>query len=76
MKMEELIRADREILSLRTSIKKAAEAKLANGVISVTDLIREINAEDLARQNTAVRQIMQLIAVYNYMYAQGQSVNL
>ena len=75
MKMEELISADREILALRTSIKKAAEVKLANGVISVTDLIREINAEDLARQNTATHRIMQLIAVYNYMYAQGQHVN-
>ncbi|MDR2496009.1 MAG: TolC family protein [Tannerellaceae bacterium] len=75
MKMEELIRADREILDLRASIKKAAEAKLANGVISVTDLIREINAEDLARQTAATHRIMQLIAVYNYMYAQGQQTD-
>ena len=48
--MTDLMRADDDIIRLRTSIKQAAEVKLENGVISVTDLIREINAEDMARQ--------------------------
>ena len=69
--MNDLLQTDREIVALRTSIKQAAEVKLANGVISVTDLIREINAEDLAKQTTATHRVMHLMAVYNYMYAQG-----
>lgn len=67
-KMTDLMKADNEIIYLRTSIKKAAEVKLANGVISVTDLIREINAEDMARQAGVTHRIQQLMAIYNYMY--------
>lgn len=67
-KIADLMKADDEIIRLRTSIKEAAEAKLANGVISVTDLIREINAEDQARQSAATHRIQQLQSLYNYMY--------
>lgn len=49
--MTDLMRADDDIIRLRTSIKQAAEVKLENGVISVTDLIREINAEDTGPAN-------------------------
>lgn len=70
-KFSRLIRGDEAIVGLRASIRKAAEAKLENGVISVTDLIREIHAEDLAREAAATRRIQQLLAVYNYMYATG-----
>lgn len=67
-KITDLMKADEAIIHLRTSIKQAAEVKLANGVISVTDLIREINAEDLARQAAATHRIQQLQAIYAYMY--------
>lgn len=67
-KISDLMKADDEIIRLRTSIKKAAEVKLENGVISVTDLIREINAEDMAKQTAATHRIQHLNAVYNYMY--------
>ena len=62
------MRADNDIIRLRTSIKKAAEAKLENGVISVTDLIREINAEDMARQTAAMHKVQQLQSIYDYIY--------
>lgn len=71
-KMTDLMKADDEIIRLRTSIKKAAEVKLANGVISVTDLIREINSEDLARQAAAAHRVQQLQAIYNYMYTTNE----
>ena len=67
-KISDLMKADDEIIRLRTSIKNAAEVKLENGVISVTDLIREINAEDIAKQTAAAHRIQHLNAVYNYMY--------
>ena len=40
---------DEEIISLRSSIRKAAESKLAHGIIDVNDLVREINSENKAR---------------------------
>ena len=67
-KMTDLMRADDDIIRLRTSIKQAAEGKLENGVISVTDLIREINAEDMARQTAAAHRVQRLMTIYNYMY--------
>lgn len=70
-KFSRLIRGDEAIVGLRARIRKAAEVKLENGVISVTDLIREIHAEDLAREAAATRRIQQLLATYNYMYAIG-----
>ncbi len=67
-KIADLMKGDDDIIRLRTNIKQAAEAKLANGVISVTDLIREINAEDMAKQNAATHRIQHLQAIYNYLY--------
>lgn len=67
-KITDLMRADDEIIRLRKSIKDAAEVKLENGVISVTDLIREINAEDLAKQTATTHRIQRLMSIYNYMY--------
>jgi outer membrane protein TolC len=67
-KTADLLKTDEEIVRLRSNIKKAAEAKLANGVISVADLIREINAEDLAKQTVATHRIQHLWTIYNYMY--------
>jgi outer membrane protein TolC len=67
-KMNQLLASDQEIIRLRRSIKEAAEAKLSNGVISVTDLIREINAEDMAHQTAHTHRIQHLMAVFNLLY--------
>ncbi|MDR2969713.1 MAG: TolC family protein [Tannerellaceae bacterium] len=65
------IQADEEIIRLRGSIKKSAEVKLENGIISATDLIREINAEDRARQTAAARKVQYLMSVYAYLTTKG-----
>lgn len=70
-KMEGLIQSDAEIVRLRSNIKQAAEVKLENGVISVTDLIREINAEDRARQTGAIHRMQRLLAICNYHWIYG-----
>lgn len=67
-KIKDLIKADEDIIRLRNNIKKAAEVKLENGVIAVTDLIREINAEDLARQNAAIHRIQHVMTSYNRLF--------
>ena len=45
---------DDEIIRLRVNIRKAAEAKVENGTLTVTDMLREITAENLARQTKEV----------------------
>ncbi len=64
-KIREIISNDDEIITLRKSIKQSAENKVENGTLSVTDLIREINAENLALQDKSLHEIQLLIAVYN-----------
>lgn len=67
-KLKELMRNDDEIVRLRTNIKNSAGAKVANGTLSVTELLREIHEEDLARQNMALHEIQLLMAIYNLKY--------
>lgn len=64
-KYNNLMVNDDEIIRLRENIRKTTEAKLENGTASVTDLIREINAADMARQNKALHEMQYLISVYN-----------
>ena len=71
-KMNDLIQADKEIIRLRNNIKKAAEVKLSNGVIAVTDLIREINAEDQARQAASTHHIQHLKNSYDRIHTTNQ----
>ncbi len=70
-KMQQLIADDDEIIRLRENIKKSSEVKVANGTLTVTDLIRDINAESIARQNKAMHEIQLLLSVCNYKYTQG-----
>ena len=61
----DLMKQDDEIIVLRENIRKAAEAKVANGTGTVTDLMREMTQEDLARQTKVAREIDLLTAIYN-----------
>lgn len=64
-KFQQFLKTDDEIISLRTSVKKAALAQLENGVINSGDYLREVNAEDNARQNKILHEIQLLMAQYN-----------
>lgn len=64
----QLIKNDDEIIQLRHNVKMAAEAKVANGTMSVTDLIREITAENQAIINKLLHQVELIQAVYNLKY--------
>ena len=65
-KIKEQIKSDDEIIALRTGIKKTAEVRLENGTFTVTDLIREINAENSAIAENALHEIQLLLAIYNF----------
>jgi outer membrane protein TolC len=64
-KIRELIGRDDEIISLRQSIRKSSEVKVANGTLMVSELIRDIQAEDMARQEKSLHEMQFLISIYN-----------
>ncbi len=64
-----LMSADEEIISLRSSVRKAAESKLAHGIIDVNDLVKEINNENTARIQQSVHEIEMLKEIYDLKYA-------
>ena len=59
--MRKQMQDDEEIIRLRTNIRLAAEAKVANGTLTVTDLLREITSESMARQTKALHEIQLLM---------------
>jgi outer membrane protein TolC len=72
-KLTDLIAVDQQIIDLRSKIKATAKAQLDNGIISANDYLRELNAEDQARQNLSVHQIQLLMTEYNYLATTGES---
>jgi len=71
-KLQKLIATDNDIIDLRIKVKDAAKAQLENGVITANDYLREVNAEDLARQNLITHQIQLLQAQINYQTISGK----
>jgi len=63
-KLQSTLSNDDEIIRLRGNIKKSASAKVDNGTLSITDLIREINAEDQAKQLKSLHEIQLIMNVY------------
>jgi outer membrane protein TolC len=72
-KLELLISKDKEIVDLRSSIKETAKAQLENGVITANDFLREVNAEDQARQSLIAHQLQLLQAQINYRTISGNN---
>lgn len=62
--LEQQMQDDDEIIRLRGNIRRSAEAKVANGTLTVTELLRELTAESLARQTKALHEIQWLMAIY------------
>jgi outer membrane protein TolC len=71
-KLLKLIASDYEIISLRKTVTDAAKAQLENGVITANDFLKEINAEDQARQVLITHQVQLLQAQINYKTISGK----
>ena len=65
---QKLMAHDGEIISLRQAVRKAAESKLAHGIIDVNDLVREINQENAACVQQSVHEIEMLKEIYDNKY--------
>ena len=68
----QLMANDEEIISLRSAVRKAAESKLAHGIIDVNDLVREINQEHAAYVQQSVHEIEMLKEIYDNKYTMGE----
>lgn len=66
--MRKQMQDDDEIIQLRTNISRAAEAKVANGTLTVTEMLREITSENLARQTKALHEIQLLMNIWQLKY--------
>ena len=66
------MQTDNEIIRLRANIRRSAEARTANGTLTVTEMLREVISENIAEQTKALHEIQLLNALYRQKHLQGQ----
>jgi outer membrane protein TolC len=70
-KYKDLVSSDDQIIVLRKQVKDASAAQLENGVITSSDYIREVNAEEQARQNQVLHRLQLLQAIIDQKTTTG-----
>lgn len=63
-----IMEQDERIIVLRSSVREASEAKLANGTITANDLVRDIAAEFRARLDKSLHELEYLQKIYEMKY--------
>jgi outer membrane protein TolC len=71
-KYKKMMQDDDEIIRHQISIRKAAEVKVENGTMTVSDLMKEINSEEAVKQAKTLHEIQYLIAVYSLKHTTNQ----
>lgn len=64
LRLKKAIIDDNRIVELRSRVRAAAESQLENGVIDITDLLRKITDETVAKQMLSTHEIELLQAIY------------
>ena len=70
-RLNDLMKVDEQIIALRARIKETAKVQLDNGVITANDYLRELNAEDQAKQSQTLHQVQWMLAQMNYKTTSG-----
>ncbi len=70
-KYQALIGRDQAILKTKTSIRDASASQLENGVITSSDYLTELDAENAALLNLSIHQIQLAMAEVNYQTLLG-----
>jgi outer membrane protein TolC len=70
-----IMEEDDQIITMRENIRRSAEAKVENGTMSVIDMMREVNAEQNARQQKATHKVELLKALYELKNKLGIELN-
>ena len=66
MKLERMLVMDSKIVEAKTAIRKASSSQLDNGVITSSDYIVDLNAENQAQFNLKLHEIQLVMAKQNY----------
>lgn len=66
IKLEKMITMDVKIVNAKTAIRKASSSQLDNGVITTSDYIVDLNAENQAQFNLKLHEIQLIMAKQNY----------
>lgn len=67
-KLNKTMQYDEEIINLQTQIRKASELKVENGTMTVSELMKDINAEEVAKQAKLLHEIQHLMSLYSLKY--------
>jgi hypothetical protein len=71
-KFQKTMQDDDEIIRHQTLIREAAEVKVENGTMTVSDLMKEINSEEAAKQAKTLHEIQFLMSIYLLKHAVNQ----
>ena len=71
IKYNKLLQNDEAIIQLRNKVKIAASSQLQYGTINANDYMKEVNAEDQAKQNKIIHEIQLLMAEYTIKTTSG-----
>ena len=55
---------DEEIIRLQQQIKDAAEAKVENGAMTVSDMLKELTALEMAKQSKLLHEVQHINSIY------------
>ncbi|RDB06494.1 TolC family protein [Runella aurantiaca] len=70
-RLQALVESDRKLIDIRSTIRKASESQLDNGIITASDYLTEVNNEDTARQNQILHEVQLLQAQNNLRLTAG-----
>ena len=71
-RLRKQLEADAEIVRLRENIMKSSQVKYDNGVYTISELIADVNAANIARQEQAIREIELKMALYTCDFVAGE----
>jgi len=71
-KFKELLKQDDEIIELRTRIKNTSAAKVENGTLTVSDYLRDVTNENIARQIKTLHELHLLQTVEQLRIENGE----
>lgn len=71
-KYQKMMQDDDEIIRHQTLIRKASEVKVENGTMTISDLMKEINAEEAVKQAKTLHEIQYLMSIYSLKHTTNQ----
>ncbi|HOY51607.1 MAG TPA: TolC family protein, partial [Prolixibacteraceae bacterium] len=69
-----LLETDSSLIALRRRITATAESQYANGVVTATDYLQELHAEQQALINHEIHRISLLLARVEYLHITGRAL--